>query len=81
MALIGDTNRATGKEKSGPGETGLTGPAAMALAQQCHNKPMNYQLSDSNFLISRHQFGFRPQNSTQSLQALAATYKYLPPVP
>ena len=79
MALIGDANRATGKEKSGPVETGLTGPAAMALAQQCHNKPMNYQLS--NFLISRRQFGFRPQNSTQSLQALAATYKYLPPVP
>jgi len=31
MALIGDANRAMGEGKSGPVETGLTGPAATAL--------------------------------------------------
>ena len=29
--LIGDTKQAMGEGKSGPVETGLTGPAAMAL--------------------------------------------------
>ena len=31
MALIGDAKQATGEGKSGPVETGLTGPAATAL--------------------------------------------------
>ena len=31
MALIGNARQATSEEKSGPVETGLTGPAATAL--------------------------------------------------
>ena len=33
MVLIGDSKQATGEGKSGPVETGLTGPAATALSK------------------------------------------------
>ena len=40
-ALIGDTKQATSEGKSGPVETGLTGPAATALhCSAAHDPPM-----------------------------------------